>query len=465
MFDWFWSFLYSISKTLFRLIDGLMSCANILCGIEPVSVGGESTDFLYYLFSSDQIWFAFRVAALLGTIILVIFTVFAILRAIIKDKPEGTPGQICLKAFKSFLMFLFVPTVMIAVMWMGNEFMKAMYAATTQGSTSLGNFLFISFAQGDPVHGLHETSVNYFLENPSAYTDTDIVWQHMDLSYFEFMFSWLAGAVILVSLASSMLLFVDRVISIVILYIVSPFSISTSVLDDGSHFKLWRDQVMVKFIMGYGAVLALNIYALICGLVSNSQLVFFENSFLNFLMKLLLIGGGALTLKKSMALIGNLVQAGAGSNELRDNELAVGGMRRALGAIGGGLATATGLSAAKGIIGSAIDAKKRDLGEKLLKKMGYGISDNRSRDSQTDKDSDQEGGSDSQNREKPDFNGANGNQVKDAIQGSNPMGQNGNSQNNQNQFSGGQNGNGMVNNAIMNGGSRPKEEDDDDDLR
>ncbi len=464
MFDWFWSFLYSISKTLFRLIDGLMSCANILCGIEPVSVGGESTDFLYYLFSSDQIWFAFRVAALLGTIILVIFTVFAILRAIIKDKPEGTPGQICLKAFKSFLMFLFVPTVMIAVMWMGNEFMKAMYAATTQGSTSLGNFLFISFAQGDPIHGLQEASVNYFLENPSAYTDTDIVWQHMDLSYFEFMFSWLAGAVILVSLASSMLLFVDRVISIVILYIVSPFSISTSVLDDGSHFKLWRDQVMVKFIMGYGAVLALNIYALICGLVSNSQLVFFENSFLNFLMKLLLIGGGALTLKKSMALIGNLVQAGAGSNELRDNELAVGGMRRALGAIGGGLATATGLSAAKGIIGSAIDAKKRDLGEKLLKKLGYGISDNRSRDSQTAKDSDQEGGSDSQNREKPDFNGANGNQVKDAIQGSNPMGQNGNSQNNQNQFSGGQNGNGMVNNAIMNGGSRPKE-DDDDDLR
>ena len=462
MFDWFWSFLYSISKTLFRLIDGLMSCANILCGIEPVSVGGESTDFLYYLFSSDQIWFAFRVAALLGTIILVIFTVFAILRAIIKDKPEGTPGQICLKAFKSFLMFLFVPTVMIAVMWMGNEFMKAMYAATTQGSTSLGNFLFISFAQGDPIHGLQEASVNYFLENPSAYTDTDIVWQHMDLSYFEFMFSWLAGAVILVSLASSMLLFVDRVISIVILYIVSPFSISTSVLDDGSHFKLWRDQVMVKFIMGYGAVLALNIYALICGLVSNSQLVFFENSFLNFLMKLLLIGGGALTLKKSMALIGNLVQAGAGSNELRDNELAVGGMRRALGAIGGGLATVTGLSAAKGIIGSAIDAKKRDLGEKLLKKMGYGISDNRSRDSQTDKDSDQEGGSDSQNREKPDFNGANGNIVKDAIQGSNVQGQNGNSQNNQNQFSGGQNGNGMVNNAIMNGGSRPKEEDDDD---
>lgn len=462
MFSWFWTFLYSISKTIFQLIDGLMSCANMLCGIDTVSVNGKDEDFLYYLFSSDQIWFAFRVAALLGMIILVIFTVFAIIRAVVKEKPEGTPGQICVKAFKSLLMFLFVPAVMIAVMWLGNEFMKAMYAATMQGSSSLGNFLFISFAQGNSTYGLQEAGVEYFLANPTAYTDTDMVWKFMDLSYFEFMFSWLAGAVILVSLASSMLLFVDRVISIIILYIVSPFSISSSVLDDGAHFKLWRDQIMVKFVMGYGAVIALNVYALICGLVSNTQLVFFENSFLNFLMKLLLIGGGALTLKKSMALIGNLVQAGAGSNELRDNELAAGGMRRALGAVGGALATATGLSAAKGIIGSALDSKKRDLGEKLLKKMGLGISDNRERESGKYEKEEESG---SQNTDSPQYGEGTGNPVKDAIQGAGSQDKQGDNNQNSSLPSGGT-GNSMVNDAIAGGGSnRNDPTDDDEDLR
>lgn len=460
MFDWWWEFLYSISKTIFELIDGLMSCANKLCGVETVSFGGEEKDFLYYLFSSDQVWFAFRVAALLGMIVLVIFTIFAIIRAIVKEKPEGTPAQICLKAFKSLLTFLFVPAVMLAVMWLGNEFMQAMYKATTQGSTSLGNFLFISFAQDGTANGLQEAGVEYFLDHPDAYMDTDLVWNYMDLSYFQFVFSWLAGAVILVSLASSMLLFVDRVISIIVLYIVSPFSISTSVLDDGAHFKLWRDQIMIKFVMGYGAIIALNIYALICGLVANPQLVFFENGFLNFLMKLLLIGGGALTLKKSMALIGNLVQAGAGSNELRDNELAAGGMRRALGAMGGALATATGLSAAKGIVSSAIDSKKRDLGERLLARMGMPIKDNRAT---IGKGANED--SDSQNTDSPKYGEGGSDAVKDAIQGSNPREKKDNNQNDNNQPNGG-NGNNMINNAIA-GGNLKKEDptDDEEDLR
>lgn len=460
MFDWFWEFLYSISKTLFELIDGLMSCANKLCGIETVSYGGEEKDFLYYLFSSDQIWFAFRVAALLGMIVLVIFTIFAIIRAIAKDKPDGTPAQIAVKAFKSFLMFLFVPAVMVAVMWLGNEFMQAMYKATTQGATSLGSFLFVSFAQDGTAYGLQDAGVEYFLSHPNAYMDTDLVWNYMDLSYFQFAFSYLAGAVILVSLASSMLLFVDRAISIILLYVVAPFSISASVLDDGSHFKLWRDQVMIKFLMGYGAIIALNIYSLICWLVSDKNLVFFESGFLNFLMKLLLIGGGALTLKKSMALIGNLVQAGAGSNELRDNELAFGGMKRALGAAGGALATATGLKAAKDIIGSAIDSKKRDLGERLLGKMGMPIQDNRARE-KADKG---EEGSNSHNGDKPFFGGAQAaNNVKDAIAGNDAKKQE--EQDNRNGQKSGGAGNDMISNAIAGGGGKNDPTDDEEDLR
>ena len=89
MFDWFYEFLLSISITLFRLIDGLISCANMLCGIEPVNFNGKKTDFLSYLLFSDEIGFAFRVAAVLATILLFIFTVFMIIRSIVKDKAES----------------------------------------------------------------------------------------------------------------------------------------------------------------------------------------------------------------------------------------------------------------------------------------------------------------------------------------------------------------------------------------
>ena len=59
MFDWFWHFLYQISKTLFKIIDGLVQCANYLCGITPVKVNGKEVDFLEYILTSNQIGFAF----------------------------------------------------------------------------------------------------------------------------------------------------------------------------------------------------------------------------------------------------------------------------------------------------------------------------------------------------------------------------------------------------------------------
>ena len=77
MFDWFWHFLYQISKTLFKIIDGLVQCANYLCGVTPVTVDGEEVDFIEYILTSNQIGFAFRVAALLGIIVVVVFSIIA----------------------------------------------------------------------------------------------------------------------------------------------------------------------------------------------------------------------------------------------------------------------------------------------------------------------------------------------------------------------------------------------------
>ena len=109
MFGWFWEFLYDISKTIFRLIDTLVECAHMLCGVEKITVDGKSTDLMTYLLNGENISFAFKTSALVATILLVVFTVFMIVRTVAKDKAEGTPIQICMKAFKTLLTFFFVP--------------------------------------------------------------------------------------------------------------------------------------------------------------------------------------------------------------------------------------------------------------------------------------------------------------------------------------------------------------------
>ena len=412
MFDWFYEFLYMISKTLFRLIDGLILCANKICGIDAINFDGEENDFLSYLLLSDDIGFAFRVSAVLATILLVIFTVFMIIRSIVKDKAEGTPAQIAVKSFKTLVTFFLVPLVMLAFITVGNVFMNALYSATMKGASTPGTFLFSTFAVDG---GMSADVAKQFSDGILDYYNTATVASNMTLSEFPFLFSWLAGGVVLFGIGSAMLTFVDRMLSIVILYIAAPISISTSVIDDGARFKLWRDQFLTKFIMGYGMIIAINIYALICGLVMDPNFNFFaDNQFLDLLMKQLIISGGALTMQKSMALVGNLVSQGAGSNELRDTMSAGALARMAKGAAGsalGVLGTVTGAKAAKSILSDAASMKSRDLGSKLLDKVGLGIGGNTT-DSNGVKDPG--GSSGAQNNEKASY-GSDPNKTKDAI--------------------------------------------------
>lgn len=409
MFGWFWNFLYSITRTIFRLIDGLVLCANKLCGIEPVNFDGEETDFMTYLFFSSEVSFAFKISALLATILLVVFTVFMIIRSITKDKSEGTPAQIAVKSFKTILMFFFVPGVMLAFMTLGNAFVRALYNATMQSAATPGTFLFSLFARDG---GMKEEAVMKFLTGVCDYRNRPEVSMYMDISEFPFIFSWLAGGIVLFGIASSMLIFVDRVISLVILYIAAPVSISSSVLDEGARFKLWRDQFLSKFVMGYGMILAINIYALVCGLMMKPDFCFFEDdAFLDMIMKLLIIGGGALTMQKSMALVGNLVSSGAGSNELRDN-LSAGAIAKATKSLAGAALGVPSLPfrAGASILGDAIGMQSRHLGGRLLR--GLGLDGGLPRDDKK-KDGEKDGDSDSKNNEGAKY-GSEGN-TKSAI--------------------------------------------------
>ena len=368
-----------LSKTLFRLIDGLILCANKLCGIESIKLNGEDSDFLTYLFFSEEVSFAFKVSALLATILVFIFTVFMIIRSITKDKAEGTPGQIAIRSLKTLLMFFFVPAVMVAFMTVGNACIRALYSATMQTAATPGAFLFGMFARDG---GMTADNAIMFESGEWDYTNTELVSVKMVLSNFPFLFSWIAGGVVLFGIGSAMLIFVDRVLSLVLLYIASPISISTSIVDEGARFKLWRDQFLSKFIMGYGMIIAINIYALVCSLVMSPDVVFFEETspqvaFLNMIMKLLIIAGGALTMNKSMALIGNIVSSGAGSNELRDSMTAgrlasaVAGAGKTAGklALGAAGIAATPLKPVKSIISDAASLWSRDKASRLL---GYG---------------------------------------------------------------------------------------------
>ena len=417
MFNWVWDLLYGISKSIFSIIDNLLSCANMLCGIEPVKYQNTEMDFMTFLIRNKNIYFGFVAAAIIGVILVFIFAVFAVIRSMSSEKDNLTPAQIGVKVGKTLLTFIFIPAALVVLIYLTNTLMRSLYQATLGGSPDgLGRFLAGAFGQNARHSGVSET---FYLSEKFDYRSTGSMKDYVDLSDYDFFFSWIAGIAILIALASSLLMFVDRAISIVILFIVAPISMSTAVLDDGQRFKLWRDQFLVKFLTGYGCIIGINIYALVIAAITSNDLVFFDNSTLNNVMKIAIIVGGGVSMNRLMALIGNLIAQGAGSNELRDNAIA---NAQARGAIGAALMP---FKATRGAINFVKDSKQFGFGSTLAQRMGINTARNYGKMSAVQKAQTRENLVESEKYKRslnnPDKNSSK-NSIRNAIQGQNNNG-------------------------------------------
>ena len=367
MFDWVWNILYGISKSIYRIIDFLMLCANMLCGIEPIKYQGVETDFLTFLLQNRNVTLGFITAAIIAVALTFIFGVAALIRAIVSEKANMTPMQVVAKVGKTLLTFIFIPVCLAIFVYFTNILIQALYSATLGGSSDgIGRFLAGAFGQDALKSGVSE---DFYLNPSFEYYKTSSARSFMDLTDYDYFFSWVGGICIMVSLGTALLQFIDRAISIVILFIFSPISISTSVIDDGAHFKLWRDQFIVKFLMGYGCVIAINVYTIVIGAITTNGLVFFNNSLLNNFMKILIIVGGSVSMQRIMALIGNLISSGAGSNELRDAAIAGAQMRGIAGGVKNGLLMP--FRATRAATNFIKDAKQFGIGTTIGNRLGF----------------------------------------------------------------------------------------------
>ncbi len=465
MFNWVWNILYGISKSIYRIIDFLMMCANMLCGIEPVKYQGVETDFLTFLLQNKNVSYGFVAAALIAVALTMLFGVAALIRAIVSEKANMTPSQVVLKVGKTLLTFLLIPICMSVFVYFTNILMQAIYSATLGGSTDgIGRFLAGAFGQDALRSGVSE---DFYLDPSFNYYSTSNARSYMDLTDYDYFFSWVGGICIMISLGTALLQFIDRAISIVVLFIFSPISISTAVVDDGAHFKLWRDQFIVKFLMGYGCIVAINIYTIVIGSITSNGFVFFSNSLLNNFMKILIIVGGSVSMQRIMSLIGNLISQGAGSNELRDTAIAGAQMRGILGGVKSGALLP--FKATRAATNFVKDAKQFGLGSTIGQRLGfktdmtYGRMSNVQMGQRRQLMREREA---MRRQSDSTFFGNNGGKVENAIEGDNGAGRRysvgaGSNANNQMERSNSSRGANIVDNAIKNLNDRR----DIDDLR
>ncbi len=335
MFNWFWKLLYNLAKTILYCIDFLLDFAKMLAGIAPVTVEGKETELTAYFLQSESVMDAFKLVSLIGIVLLFLFTAFAVTRSIGRLGEGKSALMVCMDGAKAILYMLLIPAIMIIGTMFVSAVMTSVFNATSDGASSLGGRLFTLIAdEAYDYDGMSKAEAFSHFKNREVgfdyYSNTDVA-QYCDRSEMNYFLAFVGGFCILILLVKPMLIFVERTVGLVLLFIVAPLSASSAVLDDGARFKLWREQVINKFLVAYGALISLNVFMILVDVIYDIEFFTSGNTGLkNGLARMLFVIGGAAACKQGPVIIGNLVNQGAGSQYAQDQA----NMRRPFGAIG-----------------------------------------------------------------------------------------------------------------------------------
>ncbi|MCR5674363.1 MAG: hypothetical protein K6G16_01510 [Lachnospiraceae bacterium] len=125
-------------------------------------------------------------------------------------------------------------------------------------------------------------------------------------------------------LGTAMFNFVSRLFDVIILLIVEPFFIAPMPLDDGEHFKKWEELFIGKLFSGYGMVVAMYVYLLVCTIVFDGRLAFTARDgmgdiMMDMLMRMLILIGGAATVMTAGPLVTSILSSVAAEQEGASN--------------------------------------------------------------------------------------------------------------------------------------------------
>ena len=311
------SIFYGMFSGICILIDFIKTIFYKLCGIETVEIEGEQGDLLSNLLESDIIKRVFLTIFIIGCILLIVFTILAIIKSNYQEKQNWK--TVLSKTGQAFIIMLLIPfTVIIGVM-LTNTIMssinQAMNVYPSSGQGSIGGQFLITIGH-DAYKGLIDQSQAeaMFVSGELNYAKLSVVKQYYDITELNYVIGLLGSLVMLIMFVISAITFVQRIFDIVLLYIISPVSISTIPLDEGNRFKVWKDMLISKILSAYGIILVMNLFFLIIPQVY--QIKFFDNSFQNGVVYILFLIGGSFAVTKASRVISQLTGAPATGGEM-----------------------------------------------------------------------------------------------------------------------------------------------------
>ena len=296
-----------------RLVDGIMEIFSSVAGIADVNYNGENVNIIEYALSGGTLNTIFWCVLILAVGLCGIFTIAALVKNMItaQKSVSGVVGKFFLAILGSFAM---IAAVVLAIL-ISNAVLSLVSKIFRIGNTTkLSNAIFDACA-GEWINGYTATEFNVntasvkeiFGDYTTGFVFPD-GWKYNGMvnpDGFLYLPSLIAGIALLLSLITAVLNLAKRVYEIIVVYLVMPVSLSTLPLDEGARFKIWRETLITKIIIAYGAVFAVNVFVLLMPIVTKAQVVG-AGGFANSIFKIFMIVGGSMTIPAGQAMFARM---------------------------------------------------------------------------------------------------------------------------------------------------------------
>ena len=375
--------LYPLFSIIFLLLDLVQSMFYMFAGIGAANYAGQDigsgntgletdTGLIYYLLNSDLIKNLLMSISILALFLLVVFTVMAFIKNSYVAKPKGWK-DIVFSAIKGLANFIFLPTMCLLGVWLGNILLNAINGATsTGGATIMSRKLFLAASyNANKLRVDHETDYELIMDEDNQYVkliknagiDYDIsntsgyYWANkIDEAYGsgEYGFSWLGinkapniyqytgagvgyhlyhinylvlivgGVFMMYALGAVTFGMIKRMFMLMILFVISPALCAMYPIDDGAATKQWSGEFKKNVLSAYGAVAGMNLFFSILPIIDNINLMGIwgmgngdiqTNSLAESILEIILLTAGLFVVKDVISLISGFVGGGNAYNE------------------------------------------------------------------------------------------------------------------------------------------------------
>ena len=361
---------------LLQLIDGIMQIFSAISGVMTVTYHGEQVNLIELVVGDSTVAAVFWCIFILAVGLACIFAIAGLIKNMVAS--NRTVSGVMGKFFLSLLGTMAMLVVVILGILIANSVLQLIAQIfQISNTTKLSTALFDACA-GEWINGFSKAEFDV-----SSLTVRDIfgdynaalfgIWPTswkcngmVDPNKFLYFPSLVASIALGIAMIVAIVNLAKRVFEIVFLYLVMPLSMSTLSADDGARFKVWRETLITKIVLAYGAVFSVNVFVLILPLLSQMQIDGI-GGFGNSLFLIFMIIGGAMVIPAGMGLFARLFGQGddahGGGSFLRS---AYYGSRFA------GLAT---LGVVGGLVKGSVRAGKRIANRVRSKKSDDGGSD------------------------------------------------------------------------------------------